>query len=133
FFFDSPLVIQGVLGSAVLGSALLMVRRFDRVAAAWLWLVLLSLTARNPLINNPSLPYIGWLLLAHAVVGWNHPKRREHLKQAAWIIMAVGYTYSGITKWSSPSWADGSALLAVLQNPLARENPLQHWLIGLPL
>ncbi len=132
FFFDSPWMIHCVLGGAVLLSGLLLLGRLDRIAAACLWLILANLTTRNPLINNPSLPYIGWLLLAHAVVGWNHPRFDQQLKRAAWIVMAAGYTYSGVTKWFSPSWADGSALEAVLQNPLARDNLLRLGLLEAP-
>lgn len=51
---------------------------------------------------------------------------------AAWIVMAVGYSYSGWTKLVSPSWLDGSAIAHVLQNPLARDTALRVWLLELP-
>ena len=34
--------------------------------------------------------------------------------------MSIGYSYSGYTKFVSPSWLDGNALVRVLNNPLAR-------------
>jgi len=147
FVFDAPTVITLVLGSACVASVLLIVGRFDRVAAAWLWLVLACLYTRNPLIANPSLPYIGWLLLAHAVVSLdglphrvvshdaassNDTSTRKQVWVAAWILMAVGYSYSGLAKLDAPSWIDGSALRHVLENPLARPNALRQWLLGTP-
>ena len=51
---------------------------------------------------------------------------------AAWIVMAVGYSYSGYTKLISPSWRDGTALARVLDNPLARPGYLREALLGLP-
>jgi predicted DCC family thiol-disulfide oxidoreductase YuxK len=39
---------------------------------------------------------------------------------AAWIVMSIGYSYSGYTKLVSPSWVNGNALARVLNNPLAR-------------
>jgi predicted DCC family thiol-disulfide oxidoreductase YuxK len=99
------------------------------------WYLWACLYGRNPLIANPGLPYVGWLLLAHALAppapygslaacgrvdprgGWFLPRR---LWVGAWVVMAVGYGYSGLTKLDSPSWLDGSALARVLENPLAR-------------
>src|SRR5438270_824416 len=107
----------------------------DRAAAVALWYVWACLHGRMPLISNPGLPYVGWLLLAHAALppapygswaargrtdpanGWRMP---EGIFLAAWILMALGYTYSGVTKLVSPSWTDGPALARVLDNPLAR-------------
>jgi predicted DCC family thiol-disulfide oxidoreductase YuxK len=46
--------------------------------------------------------------------------------------MAIGYSYSGVTKLASPSWLDGSALRHVLENPLARPTALREWFLALP-
>ncbi len=54
------------------------------------------------------------------------------LYAAAWIVMAIGYSYSGATKLASPSWVDGSALARVLGNPLARPTFLRETLLALP-
>jgi predicted DCC family thiol-disulfide oxidoreductase YuxK len=56
----------------------------------------------------------------------------EGLFAAAWILMAVGYSYSGVMKLESPSWLDGSALARVLENPLARPGPARDALLSLP-
>jgi predicted DCC family thiol-disulfide oxidoreductase YuxK len=50
----------------------------------------------------------------------------------AWVLMALGYSYSGYTKLSSPSWLDGTAFAHVLENPLARPTALREWLLALP-
>jgi hypothetical protein len=50
----------------------------------------------------------------------------------AWILMAVGYTYSGLTKLVSPSWVDGTAVAHVLENPLARPGALREAILDLP-
>jgi hypothetical protein len=120
----------------------------DRVAALAIWYVWACLFGRNPLTSNPALPYVGLLLLAHSLVppapygslaargrpdrgaGWFLP---QTVWVVVWVLMAVGYTYSGCMKLSSPSWIDGSALRHVLENPLARPTPLRELLLSLPV
>jgi predicted DCC family thiol-disulfide oxidoreductase YuxK len=134
-----------VLGSVL--SVLLAVGLWDRTAAFILWYLWACLLGRNPLISNPALPFIGWLLLLHTTLpgapfgSWTARKRddpaeRWYMPQLAfflaWILMAVGYSYSGYTKLVSPSWLDGSALARVLQNPLARPTALRELLLGIP-
>src|SRR5258708_31013982 len=65
---DSPLFVQACLVSAALFSCLLTIGKFDRVMAVLVWYLWACLYGRNPLIGNPSLPFIGWLLLAHALI-----------------------------------------------------------------
>jgi predicted DCC family thiol-disulfide oxidoreductase YuxK len=119
----------------------------DRPAAFLLWYAWACLFGRNPLIANPGLPYVGWILLAHVCLppapygswaargrvdpggGWRMP---PDLFAVAWVLMALGYSYSGSTKLVSPSWVDGSALARVLENPLARPTALREWLLSLP-
>lgn len=120
---------------------------FDRVAAVLLWYVWACLFGRNPLISNPGMPFVGWMLLAHALMprapygslarrgdpdpgtGWEKPPL---LHAGAWVLMALGYTYSGWTKLASPSWIDGSAIAFVLDSPLARPGVLHALLLALP-
>src|SRR5262249_50372108 len=112
----------------------------DRSAAILIWYVWACLFGRNPLIANPGLPYVGWLLLAHPALpaapygswarrglsdpgaSWRMP---DAIFGAAWILMALGYSYSGYTKLVSPSWREGSALHYVLEGPLARPGALR--------
>jgi hypothetical protein len=105
-----------------------------------MWYVLACIYGRNPLTANPSLPFVGWLLLMHALLppvprradddgAWRLP---PPIWLAAWIVMSIGYAYSGWTKLVSPSWVDGSALADVLQNPLARTTWLREAMLALP-
>jgi predicted DCC family thiol-disulfide oxidoreductase YuxK len=119
----------------------------DRSAAFALWYVWACLFGRNPLIANPSIAYVGWMLLAHGLLpkapfgswaargrtdprgGWSFPRP---IYSAAWLALAAGYSYSGYTKLVSPSWRDGSALRKILENPLARPGYVQDTLLSLP-
>ena len=72
---------------------------------------------------------VGWLLLAHAAMPADRPMPPA-MHAAAWIVMAVGYSYSGCTKLGSQSWLDGTALRHVLENPLARPGALRDALLA---
>lgn len=132
---DAPVVVTSILIVATIASLFFAAGAFDRIAALAMAYILACLFGRNPLIANPSLPFVGWLLVAHAFLppapyfswaarkrvdprgGWSMPPA---LFAAAWIVMSLGYTYSGYTKLVSPSWVDGTAMARVLANPLAR-------------
>lgn len=145
--WDSPAFVAVFLLSGIAFSALFAVGSYDRVAALVLWYIWACLLGRNPLISNPSLPYIGLLLLVHACLprtpsgslgrrGQPDSSSGSRIPQSfflvVWILMATGYAYSGYTKLVSPSWIDGTAIARVLANPLARENLLNRALLGLP-
>ncbi len=144
---DSPGFVFALLVLACLASLALAAGWRDRIAAlvlAYLWACFFG---RNPLVSNPSLPYVGWMLVAHACLprapygsieargrvdpggGWTFPCG---VFLAAWIAMAVGYSYSGAMKLTSPSWLDGTALERVLQNPLARPGWARDLLLAVP-
>jgi len=144
---DSPLFVQVCLLVAAVSSLLLAIGKFDRVMAVLVWYLWACLYGRNPLIGNPSLPFIGWLLLAYGLMpslsnrkkqssssedsdSWKMP---ADIFTAAWILMAVAYSYSGYCKLVSPSWVDGTALRHVLSNPLARDTMLRVSLLALPM
>jgi predicted DCC family thiol-disulfide oxidoreductase YuxK len=145
--FDTPAFVQGLLAFAVGLSVLFAIGWHDRIAAVLLWYIWACLHGRMPLITNPGMPYIGWLLLAHACLpsapylslsargrldpdgGW---RMNDGIWTVAWILMAIGYTYSGLTKLGSPSWVDGSTLARVLENPLARPGWPRDVLLMLP-
>jgi predicted DCC family thiol-disulfide oxidoreductase YuxK len=145
---DGPVFVTSLLVAAAGASLLLAVGLYDRAAAIGLWYVLACLFGRNPLIANPGLPYVGLLLLAHACLprapygslawmgqtdpgdAWRMP---PEMYRVVWILMAVGYSYSGYTKLISPSWVNGTALSALLDNPLARPGLAREALLSLPL
>jgi len=98
---------------------------FDRTAALVLCFVLACTFGLDPLIANPSLLFVGGLLLAHVFLppapygsvaarkridprgGWVMP---AGIFAAAWIVMSLGHTYGGVTKLVS--LARPSVLLA---------------------
>lgn len=145
--FDGPAMVTAVL---VLGTGLgvtLALGIKQRVSALLLWYIWAILLGRNPLILNPGIPYVGWMLLFLAALprtpflSWDARKRVDPDGQwsmprayvmVAWIVMVVGYSYSGIMKLSSPSWLDGSAIEHVLNSPLARPTILREWLTQWP-
>ncbi|MEL7237585.1 MAG: hypothetical protein AAGK78_01890 [Planctomycetota bacterium] len=135
---DTPAMATGVVAAGAVLGVVLAAGRFDRVAALLLWWIWAMLLCRNPLTLNPGLPYVGLLLLVHAATPkpgaterttWRKPAA---LHGVVWILLAVGYTYSGLWKLASPSWRDGSAIFHVLHNPLARPWPTREWLLALP-
>jgi len=52
--------------------------------------------------------------------------------RAAWILMALGYSYGGVTKLGSRSWVDGTAIRYLLENPFARPGIVRDLLVSLP-
>jgi predicted DCC family thiol-disulfide oxidoreductase YuxK len=144
---DSPSVVTTLLTLGALLSVLFGIGLYDRAAALGLWYIWACLFGRDPLISNPSIPFVGWMLLAHLFLppapygslaargrvdpggGWCMPPA---IFLAAWVVLALGYTYSGYTKLISPSWRDGTALARVLDNPLARPSWLREALLSLP-
>ena len=145
-FRDSPLFVQACLLAAAIFSLFLTLGKYDRAMAILVWYMWACLYGRNPLISNPSLPFIGWLLLAYALIP-SLPDRNESsstsedtgswkmpadIYAAAWILMALAYSYSGYCKLISPSWMDGTALRHVLSNPLACDTVLRTFLLALP-
>lgn len=134
---DDAAFVEAVVLTAILAAVVLGLGRFDRVAAVCLWFIWACLFGRNPLISNPGLPYVGLLLMVHAV----RPRTTTPTTTAAippplfavvWILMAVGYSYSGLTKLTSLSWQDGEAFRAVLESPLARPGAVRDALLALP-
>ena len=145
--WDGSAFVTGLLVCAVILAFLFTIGWRDRWAAILLWYVLACLFGRNPLILNPGLPYVGLMLVIHAMLpsapygswvargrvdpdgGW---KMHPSYFAVAWILMAVGYTYSGYTKLISPSWQDGTAFLRLLDNPLARPGFIREFALDLP-
>lgn len=115
-----------------------------RPLALVLWFGWACLFNRNPFIANPSIPYVGWLLLACAIIPNEAPLRPSlppadadwsvprPLHVGAWFLLGLGYTLSGLHKLASPSWRDGTALRHVLELPLARDTTLGNAVLALP-
>ncbi|MCI0415134.1 hypothetical protein L0222_20370 [bacterium] len=134
--WDSPLVVTTVLVASSILCVLLLLGCDDRLVAIILWYFWACLYGRNPLISNPALPFVGWLLLAHACIpgskSADHRSTTHSIRFAAWIVLSAAYSYSGYTKLMSPSWLDGSAMVHVLNSPLARPTWFRKTLIHFP-
>lgn len=144
---DTPAFVTGVLIAATGMSVMLALGWRDRLAALGLWYIWACLFGRDPFINNPGLPYVGMMLMVHAILpsgAWGSLGKRagndpghtwrfpQSLFLVVWILLAVGYSYSGYAKLYSPSWVSGDAMHHVLVNPLARTNVLRDWALQLP-
>ncbi len=131
---DVPAMVLALVVAGALGGLALTAGKADRFAAALALFVTACLFGRNPLIANPAMPYVGLLLLAWTL----SPARTDGrawspaMFRALWIAMAIGYSYSGVTKLAAPSWVDGEAFAYVLANPLARDCALRAWIVGWP-
>lgn len=145
--YDAPAFVTALLVAACGLSLMLALGWRDRMAAVALWYLWACLFGRNPLIANPGLPYVGLLLLVHACLprapygswerrceadpgtSWRMP---QELYAVVWVLMALGYSYSGYTKLVSSSWVNGTAFIHVLNNPLARDGFLRDWTLAMP-
>lgn len=148
--FPNPLEALGTdaaLAGAVLLLGLLAVAfaagLARRIVALVLWFGWACLFHRNVFIANPSLPYVGWLLLACAALPSGEPlslwpRRREGWRMdpwifaGAWLLLGAGYTFSGLHKAASESWQNGLAIKYVLELPTTRDTWFKHLLLGMP-
>jgi predicted DCC family thiol-disulfide oxidoreductase YuxK len=128
-------------------SALFALGIRDRFAGLALLCLGIGLLATSPPISNPSMPFIALILFAHTFVprrpygSWDARGRIDPgedwrlptpIHTAAWIALAIGYAYSGLAKLGDPAWIDGSALLAALNDPHARQTLLGELVLFLP-
>lgn len=142
--WDSPQFVTIFLVAMLLLSAALALGLFRRTSALLLWYGWACLFNRNNLISNPGIPYVGLLLLLSVLLPPGEPFALHRRKQdgtwdfpavvywVAWFLMAVGYTISGVIKLSSPSWANGTALAHLINNPLARPGLFRDLFLMLP-
>ena len=142
---DSPLQVRCFVAFNALLSLGILLGFWRRTCCLLLWYGWACLFHRNNLISNPGIPFVGWLLLANALIPIGEPLSLSKAKESAgawrmpaslfygsWMIAALAYTVSGIDKCQSPSWMDGSAIPHLLENPLARDWALREWMLSLP-
>lgn len=142
----SPAGVAIFLWTMAALSAAFMIGWWRRTAAVLLWFGWACLFNRNNLISNPSLPYVGLMLLFCALVPAGEPLSASGARGrrpgewffpavvfwGAWFLMAGGYTFSGVMKLWSPSWVDGTAFRHLLENPLARPGLIRDLTLALP-
>jgi predicted DCC family thiol-disulfide oxidoreductase YuxK len=140
FVMDQSWFVTGFLGLLGFLSLGLVTGKFPKLIPLLLWYGWACLVTRNVFIRNPGMPYVGWMLLAMPFIpqvnknsnaqNWQIPKP---LFTTAWILLAVGYTLSGIHKLSSPSWVDGTAILRLTENPISRPTIFSGLMAGMPV
>jgi predicted DCC family thiol-disulfide oxidoreductase YuxK len=145
--WDDAIFVITVLVVAAGLSLLLVIGLYDRIAAVLLWFIWACLFGRNLLLSNPGLSFVGLLLLAHACLppspygswarrgqpdpgsDWRMP---PSIFFVVWTLMALGYSYSGLTKLTNPSWIDGTAIVRALDNASLRPNLPRDAMLALP-
>ncbi len=135
-WIGTPTGILFWLIALCLASCGLLTNYYRRTCSAFLWYGATALFHQNPLTLNPSVPYLGLLYLLLAVMPheskWKEGRLPYEAWWVAWILLMAGYTFSGILKIQSPSWQDGTALIHMAQNPLARDYFLRDWFLKMP-
>lgn len=142
YLWDSPRAIMCFLIIATIGSITFSLGILRRTSAIVLWFLISAFFHRNNLTSNPSLPYLGLILALSVFIPpgekFSLAKKNPHWQMPTLVIpvatflLAIGYTFSGWTKLSSPSWVDGSAIRRVLENPLARPGFFRDFLLNIP-
>lgn len=135
---DSAGSVQGLMFlSVVLALAFMIGLPGRRAACALLFYLSACFYNRNNLTEDPSLPFVAWLLVAFAFIpetesfraarvtgrsqGIDQDPTLKRLVGGAWVLLAVSYCFSGISKWSSPLWVSGDAVGVIYQLPIAYE------------
>jgi len=133
WIFDSAARIQALLVLLAGGALLLLLGVARRSMAVALWLGLVVLLHRNNLTTNIGLPYLGWLLLATALVpegeafalarpraearcDWRCPPL---LVYGGWVVFGLSYSYAGWMKALAIEWSSGHALSLIAAQPIA--------------
>ena len=143
FLYTVPNILYFFQGSVKLIIVILMILSiaiifgsFVRISSFLIWIGWVTLYNSNTLISNPSYGYIGWLLLALVFIpetnkkSWKIPNL---LLIGAWIILSLGYLFSGIRKFLFLSqWKNGDALFLLYTSPIAREFSA-NLMLALPL
>jgi predicted DCC family thiol-disulfide oxidoreductase YuxK len=121
----TPQAVVMLLAASVGLCILLAVGWLDRVAAALLWYVLASMFVYEPIGWLKGMPFIGWTLLAHVLIGgspygswkargqtdprggWAMPRV---VCGACWFMLALGYMLQSLMLATSRPWLSGTVL-----------------------
>jgi predicted DCC family thiol-disulfide oxidoreductase YuxK len=130
--FGAPGFASALAGALMVLAALLALGWRRRIVSFVLCFGWAALFSRNP-IANPSLPYVGALLLLLAIVPEGEPWRWRGravrpstwflpavVYWGAWFLMAAGYTLSGLMKLQGLSGIDGTLFFPLLETPVVR-------------
>lgn len=120
FLFRESFAVYTIYILQVVAAVVFTLGLYHRAAAILLWFCHVYLFNLNPYTNSPEYAYLGWLLLAFIFIpngiafsvknkmsAWQWS---PDFRKAAWLVLAVSYTNSGVLKALSPGWLEGSAL-----------------------
>lgn len=123
-----PIILLGILVT----TSILFIGDYHRLPSFILFIGWSSLLCRNPLIYNPGIPYVGWILLACVFIPSKSKYVPKEIFYLGYFLLGLGYTISGLHKLQCPSWIDGTALIHILNSPLARDNFIRNMMVMSP-
>ncbi len=146
-YFTSPTTITFLLCVLILISVLFTFGIYRLCTAFLLWIGWLILFNLNNLTSDPSLAYVGLLLLVYAIVPKGEPLvlgQRFLVSDVSWympsimywglwFILGLSFTNSGIEKFSSELWTSGTALYYFSTGPIALSNQFVGWISTWPI
>lgn len=137
-YLTHPVFITCLLSIMVILSISLVLGLFRRTSAILLWIGWMLLLNMNNFTGDPSLPFVGLLLLSLAVIPTGEPFSFSNkifkvknpkawfmpsiLYWGIWIVFGISFTLSGVEKLMSPAWYGGTAALLLYQGPFAFHN-----------
>lgn len=112
-----------------------------RVCALLIWYGWAAMFNQNPLTADPSISFVGLLLLGLAIIPTGEPlaiKLRSKQNKPAWympgalywgmwVVFGLTFSITGIAKLSSASWKTGEAVRLFLESPIS----FKWWLTDL--
>ena len=144
YIWDSPgFIILFIL--LLIGLSIFFIFGFyRRISSLLLWFGWASLYHRNNLTIDPTLAYIGWLLLACAIIPGGEPLSiftKKNYKWnmpfliyfGAWVVLGVSYFYSGFIKFFFPSWIDGTAMIHIYNSVISGDSVILSIMLILPI
>lgn len=138
--FSSTLEAQLLIAFWILCALCFTVGWHRPLFAIALWIGWVTVNSRNILISGPHYGFIGWLLLACAIIpggeayAWSEKPKPEwriprSIIWSAWFVVGFTYTVSGLLKLASPSWVDGTAFGYSIQVIYGRDSWLNELII----
>jgi len=142
--FSSPAFCEWLCVALSILGLCLVLGIFRRISAFLIWYGLCSLWNQNEHFWSPALPFVGWQLLAYSFIPLGEPLCLLKSKQQknwtippgfikiAWLTLGLAYTISGMYKFISPSWYDGTAIRQIMNWTWARDWLYVDLLLALP-
>lgn len=136
YVFDSPIVVTATIFVGIVFAVLFSLGFVPRVSAFFLWYIQTALFNRNNLTGDPSIAYVGLLLLILALLPQVRPLTKYFLSKkdiakeivvpfyvfyVPVFIFCLTFTMSALDKVNAVSWRNGEAFRLILNLPIAKE------------